>query len=103
MPGVSGAGAGRYNGPTFPRKRLQEIRGLSSGSWICALPAAGFPGAVFVVPYPVAPVSSSVTFVGVQQVTKFNGRFQEFTAEIGLDSNDPTTGSIVGVVRVSSV
>ncbi len=79
------------------------MRRLSSGSLIFAFAAAGFAGGAFAAPYTVVPETSSVTFVGVQQGTKFNGRFQEFTAEIDLDPNDPTTGSIVGVVQVSSV
>jgi polyisoprenoid-binding protein YceI len=54
-------------------------------------------------PWTVVPETSSVAFVGTQQGTKFNGRFQEFTAEIDLDVADPTKGSIVGVVQVESV
>jgi polyisoprenoid-binding protein YceI len=51
----------------------------------------------------VVPETSSVTFVGAQQGTKFNGRFQTFSAEINLDAADPTKGKIVGAVDTASV
>jgi polyisoprenoid-binding protein YceI len=51
----------------------------------------------------VVPETSSVTFTGAQQGTKFNGRFQAFSAEISLDAADPTKGSIVGIVDTASV
>ena len=35
--------------------------------------------------------------------TKFNGRFQTFTAQINLDPADPTKGSITGTVKLDSV
>jgi polyisoprenoid-binding protein YceI len=54
-------------------------------------------------PWTVVPETSSVGFVGTQQGTKFNGRFQGFTAVIDLDAADPTKGSIVGTVKVDSV
>ena len=54
-------------------------------------------------PWTVVPETSSVGFVGTQQGTKFNGRFQTFTAQIDLDAADPTKGSIVGTVQLDSV
>jgi polyisoprenoid-binding protein YceI len=54
-------------------------------------------------PWTVVPETSTVGFVGTQQGTKFNGRFQTFTAEIDLDAADPTKGSIVGTVQLDSV
>jgi polyisoprenoid-binding protein YceI len=51
----------------------------------------------------VVPETSSVGFVGTQQGTRFNGRFQTFTADINLDLADPTKGSIVGTVKLDSV
>jgi polyisoprenoid-binding protein YceI len=54
-------------------------------------------------PWTVVPETSSVGFVGTQQGTKFNGRFQTFTAQIDLDPADPTKGSIAGTVQVDSV
>ena len=51
----------------------------------------------------VVPETSSVGFVGTQQGTRFNGRFQTFTADINLDAANPTKGSIVGTVQVDSV
>jgi polyisoprenoid-binding protein YceI len=52
----------------------------------------------FAAPWTVVPETSAVGFVGTQQGTKFNGRFQTFTATIDLDAADPTKGSIVGTV-----
>jgi polyisoprenoid-binding protein YceI len=57
----------------------------------------------FAAEWTVVPESSSVGFIGTQQGTKFNGRFQTFTAEIDLDASQPTAGKIVGVVQVDSV
>jgi polyisoprenoid-binding protein YceI len=54
-------------------------------------------------PWTVVPETSTVAFVGTQQGTKFNGRFQTFTAVINLDPADPTKGSIVGTVQLDSV
>ena len=54
-------------------------------------------------PWTVVPETSSVGFVGTQQGTKFNGRFQTFTAQIDLDPADPTKGSIAGTVQLDSV
>ena len=57
----------------------------------------------FAAKWNVVPETSSVGFVGTQQGTKFNGRFQTFTADINLDVADPTKGSIVGTVKLESV
>jgi polyisoprenoid-binding protein YceI len=57
----------------------------------------------YAAPWTVVPETSTVGFVGTQQGTKFNGRFQTFTAEINLDAADPTKGSIVGTVQLDSV
>jgi polyisoprenoid-binding protein YceI len=57
----------------------------------------------FAAPWTVVPETSSVGFVGTQQGTKFNGRFQTFTAVVNLDPADPTKGSIVGTVQLDSV
>jgi polyisoprenoid-binding protein YceI len=67
--------------------------------------AAGlaFGATAFAGSWTVVPETSSVGFVGTQQGTKFNGRFQTFTAEIDLDLADPTKGSIVGTVQLDSV
>jgi polyisoprenoid-binding protein YceI len=54
-------------------------------------------------PWNVVPETSSVGFIGTQQGTKFNGRFQTFTATLNLDVADPTKGSIVGTVQLESV
>jgi polyisoprenoid-binding protein YceI len=67
--------------------------------------AAGlaFSMGAFAAPWTVVPETSSVSFVGTQQGTKFTGRFQTFTATIDLDAADPTKGSIVGTVQLDSV
>jgi len=67
--------------------------------------AAGlaFSAGAFAGPWTVVPETSSVAFVGTQQGTKFNGRFQMFSAELSFDLADPTKGSIVGTVQVDSV
>jgi polyisoprenoid-binding protein YceI len=60
-------------------------------------------GIAFGAQWTVVPETSSVMFTGTQQGTKFNGRFQTFSAQIDLDAADPTKGSIVGTVQVDSV
>ena len=60
-------------------------------------------GAAFAGKWTVVPETSSVGFVGTQQGTRFNGRFQSFTADISLDLADPTKGKIVGTVKLDSV
>lgn len=47
--------------------------------------------------------TSRVSFVGVQQGTKFTGRFEDFDATINFDPSAPETGSIAGSVRTESV
>ncbi len=51
----------------------------------------------------VVPETSSVSFTGIQQGTKFTGKFGMFTAKIDLDAADPTKGSIMGVVQTATV
>jgi len=46
---------------------------------------------------------SSVGFVGEQQGTKFNGRFESFDATINFDPSMAASGSIVGTVDVTTV
>ena len=65
--------------------------------------ALAFSVAAFAAPWTVVPETSSVGFVGTQQGTKFNGRFQKFTATINLDAADPTKGTIAGTVQLDSV
>ena len=60
-------------------------------------------GGAFAAKWTVVPETSSVSFIGAQQGTRFNGRFQTFTADINLDAADPTKGSIVGTVQTASV
>ena len=51
----------------------------------------------------VDPAMSSVGFVGEQQGSKFNGRFQTFEATIDFDASNPADGKIVGTVVTDSV
>ena len=47
--------------------------------------------------------SSSVGFAAEQQGSRFNGRFQTFSATIDFDPADPASGSVVGSVVTDSV
>lgn len=47
--------------------------------------------------------TSSVGFTGMQQGTKFTGRFEEFTADIRFDPADPSAGRIAGSVVTDTV
>src|SRR5262245_33953930 len=60
-------------------------------------------GGAFAAKWTVVPETSTVSFVGAQQGTRFNGRFQTFSADINLDAADPTKGSIAGTVQTASV
>src|SRR5687768_15123051 len=68
-----------------------------------AFASLAFSAGAYAAAWTVVPETSSVAFVGTQQGTKFNGRFQTFTAVINLDPADPTKGSIVGTVQLDSV
>ncbi|MDA0995129.1 MAG: YceI family protein [Proteobacteria bacterium] len=48
------------------------------------------------------PDSSMVRFIGVQEGSAFRGRFQNFTAMINFDPANPTSGKIIGVVKMDS-
>ena len=47
--------------------------------------------------------SSNVRFIGVQEGSAFRGRFEQFSAVIDFDPENPTAGKIVGVVQMESV
>ena len=49
------------------------------------------------------PETSSVGFVAEQQGSRFNGRFQTFTAAVSFDPAAPEKGSIVGTVDTATV
>jgi polyisoprenoid-binding protein YceI len=70
---------------------------------VIAVATLGLAGAAFAADWNLVRESSSVSFTGIQQGTKFNGRFEEFDAQIDLDASDPTSGSIVGTVQTASV
>ncbi len=48
------------------------------------------------------PDSSNVRFIGVQEESAFRGRFGSFTAMIDFDPENPTAGTIVGVVNMDT-
>jgi polyisoprenoid-binding protein YceI len=73
------------------------------GSMLVAACSLGSLGTALAAEWQVAQETSSVSFVGVQQGTKFTGRFREFTATIDFDPSSPASGSIVGVVKTESV
>jgi polyisoprenoid-binding protein YceI len=70
--------------------------------WVAGA-AFAFSAAAFAGEWKVVPETSTVSFTGAQQGTKFNGRFGTFTAHINLDAKDPTKGSVAGTVQVDSV
>lgn len=60
-------------------------------------------GGAFAAEWSVVPETSSVGFTGSQQGTRFNGRFQTFSAKIDFEPGSPAAGSIVGTVQLDSV
>ncbi len=46
--------------------------------------------------------SSNLRFIGVQEGSAFRGRFESFSAMIDFDPENPTAGTIVGVVTMDS-
>ena len=46
--------------------------------------------------------SSNVRFIGSQEGTSFRGRFEQFTAEINFDPDNPGAGKIIGVVKMDT-
>ena len=84
------------------RSGRRALRSKNS-AWLITADRVAFSVSAFAAPWTVVPETSSVGFVGTQQGTKFNGRFQTFTAQINLDAADPTKGTIVGTVKLDSV
>ena len=46
--------------------------------------------------------SSTVRFIGIQESSAFRGRFQNFTAMINFDPDNPSDGKIIGIVKMDS-
>lgn len=46
--------------------------------------------------------SSAVRFIGVQEGSAFRGRFENFSATIDFDPENPTAGKIIGIVKTES-
>src|SRR6185503_11973391 len=94
---IRATAATNHSGPTIMTTKLYLKTFVTAA-------ALAFSAGALAAPWTVVPETSSVGFVGTQQGTKFNGRFQTFTAEINLDVADPTKGgSIVGTVKLDSV
>lgn len=81
----------------MPMNSLRYVKPLILASGFAI--AAG----TFAAEWAVVPETSSVGFIGSQQGTRFNGRFQEFTANVDLDQDHPANGKIVGTVQLDSV
>jgi polyisoprenoid-binding protein YceI len=79
-------------------RHISNVRSL-----VLTTAGLGFFGSALATEWTVSPETSSVTFVGEQQGTKFTGRFREFTATIDFDPAAPESGSIVGTVQTASV
>jgi len=60
-------------------------------------------GAAEAAEWQMIPDSSTVRFIGVQEGSAFRGRFQNFTAMIDFDPENPGAGKIIGVVMTESV
>src|SRR6185503_15336492 len=93
---IRATAATNHSGPTIMTTKLYLKTFVTAA-------ALAFSAGALAAPWTVVPETSSVGFVGTQQGTKFNGRFQTFTAQINLDAADPTKGSIVGTVKLDSV
>src|SRR4030095_15639257 len=86
--------------PTGPILRDYTMKNMFYMKPLVTVAALAFSVGAFAAPWTVVPETSSVGFVGTQQGTKFNGRFQKFTATINLDAADPTKGTIAGTVQL---
>src|SRR6187455_3884937 len=72
--------------PTGPTLRDYTMKNMFYMKPLVTAAALAFSIGAFAAPWTVVPETSSVGFVGTQQGTKFNGRFQTFTATINLDA-----------------
>ena len=79
-------------------KRVRHAKAL-----LMAATAFGYGGSALAADWSVDTAMSTLSFVGVQQGTKFTGRFETFDATISFDPAAPDGGSIVGTVQTDSV
>ena len=68
-----------------------------------AATAFGYGSSALAADWSVDKATSTLSFVGVQQGTKFTGRFGTFDATISFDATSPEGGSVVGTVQTDSV
>ena len=76
-------------------RHMKPLIAVATGMTLCA--------GAFAADWSVVPETSSVGFLGTQQGTRFNGRFETFAAEIDFDPNSPAAGKVVGIVQTESV
>jgi polyisoprenoid-binding protein YceI len=75
----------------------------SRSASLLAATVLGCAGPAFAEDLTLVPETSSIGFVAEQQGSRFNGRFQTFTAAVSFDPAAPEKGSIVGTVDTASV
>jgi len=79
------------------------MRVQAKWTMILSLLAGTAIGAAEAAEWQMIPDSSTVRFIGVQEGSAFRGRFQNFTAMIDFDPENPGAGKIIGVVMTESV
>lgn len=79
-------------------KRLSHTSAL-----MIAAAALSYAGTTLAADWNVDTATSTLSFVGVQQGTKFTGRFGTFDAKISFDPASPEGGSVAGTVQTDSV
>jgi polyisoprenoid-binding protein YceI len=70
---------------------------------LLAATVLGWAGPALAAELTLVPETSSIGFVAEQQGSRFNGRFQTFTAAVSFDPAAPEKGSIVGTVDTATV
>jgi polyisoprenoid-binding protein YceI len=73
-----------------------------SGSLV-ALALVAWAGSSAAADWNLVPETSSVGFIAEQQGSRFNGRFETFSATVSFDPSAPEKGSIVGTVDTATV
>jgi polyisoprenoid-binding protein YceI len=72
-------------------------------AWLLAATVVTWAASALAAEWTLVPETSSVGFVAEQQGSRFNGRFQTFTAAVSFDPSAPEHGSIVGTVDTATV
>lgn len=74
----------------------------ATASMLLALVTGCASGIVHASEWQLVPDSSTVRFIGVQEGSAFRGRFENFSAMIEFDPQNPSSGKIIGVVKMDS-